>query len=161
MLSLVPSISFRAEDAVTSRNQAKRLKIYRRTNNSCCCVDYRALAQFRHQLREFLSFGEAAARKENLTPQQHQAMLAIKGFSQAKPVSVGELATILLIRHHTAVELTSRMTRLGLVERTSDRDDARRVLVQLTSDGERRLRRLSKFHLQELNTLGKALTKIF
>jgi len=123
-------------------------------------VDYQALARFRYELRKFLAFSETAAREEKLTPKQHQALLSIKGFSREKPVSVGDLANILLIRHHTAVELMDRMTRLRLVARTADPDDRRRILVRLTAKGERRLHRLSKSHFEELSNVGEALTEI-
>jgi DNA-binding MarR family transcriptional regulator len=123
-------------------------------------VDYETLAQFRHQLRKFLSFSEAAAQKAGLTPQQHQAMLAIKGFSGSEPVSVGDLAQFLLVRHHTAVELVDRMTKLGLLSRMADDDDSRRVLVNLTRKGEQRLRTLSKIHFEELGSAGPALARI-
>ena len=68
-------------------------------------ADYAALAQFRYQLRTFLAFSEAAAQRAGLTPQQHQALLAIKGFSGREAASVGDIARFLLVRHHTAVEL--------------------------------------------------------
>jgi DNA-binding MarR family transcriptional regulator len=123
-------------------------------------VDYQALAQFRYELRKFLAFSETAAREEKLTPKQHQALLSIKGFSREKPVSVGDLAKHLLIRHHTAVELMDRMTRLRLVARTADPDDRRRILLRLTAEGERRLHRLSKSHFEELSNVGGALTEI-
>lgn len=123
-------------------------------------VDYEALAHFRHQLRKFLSFSEAAAHKVGLTPQHHQALLAIKGFSRSEPVSVGDLAQFLLVRHHTAVELVDRMTKLGLLSRMADENDSRRVLVQLTRKGEQRLRTLSKIHLEELRLASPALAKI-
>src|ERR1700743_2860574 len=77
-------------------------------------VDYKALASLRLQLRKFLAFSEDAAQKARLPPQQHQALLAIKGFAGPELTSVGDLARVLLIRHHSAVELTPRMTRLGL-----------------------------------------------
>jgi DNA-binding MarR family transcriptional regulator len=123
-------------------------------------VDYQALAQFRYQFRKFLSFSEAAAQKAGLTPQQHQALLAIKGFSGPEPVSVGDLAQFLLVRHHTAVELVDRMTKLGLLSRTADDEDSRRVLVNLTRKGEQRLRTLSKIHFEELVSAGPALARI-
>jgi hypothetical protein len=41
--------------------------------------DYTALADFRHALRQFLAFSEQAATTCGLTPQQHQALLAIAG----------------------------------------------------------------------------------
>ena len=123
-------------------------------------VDYGTLAEFRYQLRKFLAFSEAAADKAGLTPQQHQALLAIKGFSRHKPISVGDLARFLLIRHHTAVELMDRMTKLGLLSRAVDDEDGRRVLVKLTRKGEQKLRTLSKIHFEELGSASHGLTKI-
>jgi len=123
-------------------------------------VDYEALAQFRYQLRKFLSFSEAAARAAGLTSQQHQALLAIKGFSGTQPVSVGDLAGFLLVRHHTAVELVDRMTKLGLLVRIVDDDDSRRTLVKLTRKGEQKLQMLSKIHFEELQTASPRLTRI-
>jgi DNA-binding MarR family transcriptional regulator len=121
-------------------------------------ADYAALAQFLFELRKFLAFSESAARREGLTPQQHQALLAIKGFSQDHPLSVGELAKYLLIQNHSAVELVDRMERLGLLQRSADPDDRRRILVRLSAEGERRLKRLSKAHLEELGAAGTALS---
>ena len=132
----------------------------RQTRGDAAAVDYEALAQFRFQLRRFLSFSETAARNAGLTPQQQQALLAIKGFSTAAPLSVGELAELLLVRHHTAVELVDRMTKLRLLERIADEDDSRRILVKLTKKGGQKLRMLSKIHLQELQTASATLTKI-
>ena len=122
-------------------------------------VDYQALARFRYQLRLFLSFREAGAQKAGLTPQQHQALLGIKGFSGPGPASIGDLARFLLIRHHTAVELVNRMTRLGLLSRVVDAEDGRRVLVQLTAKGERKLQALSRTHIEELRSVNRALGK--
>jgi DNA-binding MarR family transcriptional regulator len=45
----------------------------------------------------------------------------------------------LLIRHHTAVELVNRMSKLKVMSRSIDVADSRRVLVNLTKEGERRL----------------------
>jgi DNA-binding MarR family transcriptional regulator len=132
----------------------------RTSNQPARNVDYEALARFRHQLRRFLSFSETAANKAGLTPQQHQALLAIKGFSSPDPISVGDLAQYLFIRHHTAVELMDRMTKLGLLKRVVDGDDSRRVLLKLTKKGELRLQTLSKMHFEELRSASPALTRI-
>ncbi len=123
-------------------------------------VDYEVLAQFRYQLRKFLSFSEAAAHGAGLTSQQHQALLAIKGFSGAQPVSVGDLADLLLVRHHTAVELVDRIAKLGLLARIADDDDSRRILLKLTRKGERKLQTLSKIHFEELQAASPRLTRI-
>jgi DNA-binding MarR family transcriptional regulator len=120
-------------------------------------VDYEALARLRYELRKFQAFSSAAATKAGLTPQQHQALLIIRGFSDREPVSIGDLAKYLLIRHHTAVGLVDRMTKLELISRVVDAADARRVLVKLTREGERRLQKLSEIHLKELQAIGPTL----
>jgi DNA-binding MarR family transcriptional regulator len=98
--------------------------------------DYEALAGFRYALRHFLHFSQSAARAAGLTPQQHQALLAIKGNPFRDDVTVGELADHLLLRHHSVVELVNRLARLGLVHRKADPGDGRRVLVALTAKAE-------------------------
>ena len=120
-------------------------------------VNYEALARLRYELRKFQAFSSAAATKAGLTPQQHQALLIIRGFSDREPVSIGDLAKYLLIRHHTAVGLVDRMTKLELISRVVDAADARRVLVKLTREGERRLQKLSEIHLKELQAIGPTL----
>ncbi len=132
----------------------------RTENPTSYAVDYEALAQFRYQLRKFLSFSEAAAHGAGLTSQQHQALLAIKGFSRTQPVSVGDLAGLLLVRHHTAVELVDRMAKLGLLARIVDDNDSRRILVKPTRKGEQKLQLLSKIHFQELQVASPRLTRI-
>jgi DNA-binding MarR family transcriptional regulator len=142
------------------RRQQRKAVVGKRPANASRAVDYGTLAEFRYQLRKFLAFSETAAQESGLTPQQHQALLAIKGFSNSEPISVGDLARFLLIRHHTAVELMDRMTKLGLLSRIVDADDGRRVLVKLTRKGEQKLRTLSKIHFEELTTASPALTRI-
>jgi DNA-binding MarR family transcriptional regulator len=123
-------------------------------------VDYEALARFRHELRRFQAFSKTAASKSGLTAQQHQALLAVRGFSTKGPVSIGDLARYLIIRHHTAVELVDRMTKLRVLSRSVDGADGRRVLLELTKEGERRLKRLSKIHLEEVRAIGPTLARI-
>ncbi|WP_407167455.1 MarR family winged helix-turn-helix transcriptional regulator [Bradyrhizobium sp. ORS 111] len=113
-------------------------------------VDYDALARFRYRLRSFLAFSENAARKAGLTPQQHQALLGIKGFVHPGPATVGDIARFLMIRHHSAVELMNRMAKLGLISRVADPVDARRVQLKLTKKGEQKLQALSKKNVEEL-----------
>ena len=72
-------------------------------------ADYQRLAAFRHALRRFLAFSEAAARSAGITPQQHQALLAIKAAPSAAGVTVGYLAGQLLLQPHSAAELADRM----------------------------------------------------
>ncbi|CAM5777124.1 MarR family transcriptional regulator [Labrys miyagiensis] len=122
--------------------------------------DYETLARFRHELRKFLAFSETAAGAAGLTSQQHQAMLAVRGLSRDGALSIGELAEILILRHHSVVELVDRLGKLGLVERIADPADGRRVLVRLTSSGEDKLHALSSAHMKELAAIGPALTEM-
>jgi DNA-binding MarR family transcriptional regulator len=121
---------------------------------------YRLLAEFRYLLRGFLEFSEVAARGAGLTPGQHQALLAIKGFPSDRGPTVGELAKRLRIRHHSAVELVDRLVDADLCTRTHDAVDRRRVLLGLTEHAEHLLAALSAAHLAELRALRPALQEI-
>lgn len=118
---------------------------------------YEQLAALRRALRGFLGFSETAARAAGLTPQQHQALLAVKGTPGRDFLLVGELAAALRLRHHSAVGLVDRLARHGLLRRTHSRVDRRRVEVRLTARGERLLAQLSAVHLSELRDLGPSL----
>jgi DNA-binding MarR family transcriptional regulator len=121
---------------------------------------YELLSALRHALRRFLRFSEEAAHAAGLEPQQHQALLAIKGFPGRDHASIGELAERLQVRHHSAVGLIDRLARRGLVRRAPAVDDRRRVEIHLTPRGETLLRRLSAFHLKELRQLGPELRRL-
>jgi DNA-binding MarR family transcriptional regulator len=122
-------------------------------------ASYRALAEFRNRLRHFLQFSERAARSAGIEPQQHQLMLAIKGLPDGARPTIRELASRLLLKHHSTVELIDRLERRGAVVRTESSDDAREVLIKLTRTGEALLRRLSIAHRQELDTGGPELAR--
>ena len=79
--------------------------------------DYETLSAFRYALRRFVHFSEGAAKAAGITPQQHQALLAIKGFPARDKITVGELAERLQLRHHSAVGLVDRLMVEKLVTR--------------------------------------------
>jgi DNA-binding MarR family transcriptional regulator len=118
---------------------------------------YRALAEFRHQIRLFLHFSDEAARQAGIEPQQHQLLLAIKGIPIGTQPTIGRIAERLQIRHHSAVELVNRLTEHGAIVRETNPDDGREVRLRLTRDGERLLRKLSIAHHNELEKAGPAL----
>jgi DNA-binding MarR family transcriptional regulator len=122
--------------------------------------DYRMLADFRYAMRRFLRFSEAAAREAGLTPQQHQLLLAIKGFPGGVPPTVGDVAERLGVRHHSTVELAQRLEEAGLLARMHDEQDRRRVHLRLTAGAEDRLARLSESHLRELRRLRPVLAEL-
>ena len=121
---------------------------------------YELLALLRYKLRGFLQFSGEAATAVGLTPQQHQALLALKGFPGRDHASVGELAARLHLRHHSAVGLVDRLVRRQLVRRTPSPEDGRRVEVRLTARGEALIRKLSAVHLAELRQHGPELHRL-
>lgn len=122
--------------------------------------EYETLATFRYQLRRFLRFSEAAARRVGLTPQQHQALLAIKGFPERDHVTIGELAERLQIKHHSAVGLVDRLVAQELVTREAATEDRRQVYITLTARGTELLSELTVAHKEELRRMGVTLKKL-
>jgi len=123
-------------------------------------ADYEALAHFRYRLRLFVAFADENAKKAGLTSQQFQVLLAIKGFSRRKPMFVGELAKLMLIKHHTTVELVDRMAKLELLRRTVDANDNRRVLVTLTKKGLRFLEKVASVNFRHLGSSSRTLSNL-
>jgi DNA-binding MarR family transcriptional regulator len=120
-------------------------------------IDFKTLADFRYEIRRFVKFSEEAARALRIEPQQHQALLAIKGLPDEASATIGVLAERLLIHHHSAVELFNRLQSKGLIRRSSGIQDRREVLLHLTRGGENLLRNLSATHYEELRTAGPRL----
>lgn len=120
---------------------------------------YRALADFRHELRRFLRFSENAARDAGLTPQQHQALLAIRAAPDGRML-VGELAERLLLRPHSASELVARLESQGLAVRAPDAADRRHVHIRLTERAATILASLSAAHRAELQRSGPMLHRL-
>lgn len=123
-------------------------------------ADYEALADFRYTLRRFLNRSAAAARSAGLTPQQHQALLAIKGHPGGHAISIGELAEKLVLRHHSAGEMVERLLQADLVERRADAADRRRTVLRLSERAERLLAGLSTIHLEELRRIQPSLRRL-
>jgi DNA-binding MarR family transcriptional regulator len=123
-------------------------------------AELESLAAFRYALRRFLHFSEEAAREVGLTPQQHQALLSVRGLSRGGPVTIGALAEHLQIRHHSAVGLVDRLEQKGLLERQSGGADRRQVHLALTGEGEGLLIRLSAAHRDELQRIGPEISRL-
>jgi DNA-binding MarR family transcriptional regulator len=117
----------------------------------------RGLAQFRYVLRKFLRFSENAARQCGVTPQQHQLLLGVAGFTGRGSATVSELAEFLQERPHSVVGLVERAVQHGLVMRTQDEVDRRVVNVSLTANGWEILTRLSALHQDEAQRIQELL----
>ena len=118
--------------------------------------EYRALAEFRHQILRYLDFSDQLAKQLGLEPKQYQLMLAIKGLPEGSEPTIGVLAHQLQIRHHSAVELADRAERNGLIERVRT---GPYVFLHLTKQGERILARAVEERLEDLRVAGPLLVK--
>jgi DNA-binding MarR family transcriptional regulator len=118
--------------------------------------DYAALADFRHALREFQAFSEVQVADYGLTPQQHQALLAIRGAASA-PVTIGYVAERLIVKPHSASGLIVRLEALGFVARRPSPVDGRQAIVELTAQARTLLEHLSAIHREEIVRLRPLL----
>jgi DNA-binding MarR family transcriptional regulator len=123
--------------------------------------DYAQLASFRHALRGFVRFSEAAAAQEGLTSQHYQAMLILRGWPERQPVSINDLAQQLLIKHNSAVGLVDRLAEVGLVVREPSTVDRRKVELHLTQRGRQVLAKLAAMHQGELRRIGPVMKRFF
>lgn len=121
--------------------------------------DYQALAEFRYELRKFTHFSEQMARAVGIEPQQHQLLLVVKGMPEEKLPTISSIAERLQLQHHSTVELIDRLEERELVERHRDELDQRRVLIQITPQGEEVLQELSLHNLEELRTAAPSLVR--
>jgi DNA-binding MarR family transcriptional regulator len=119
--------------------------------------DYRRLLEFRTGLRRFIRWSEDQAAAAGLTPAQHQLLLAIRGHDDKRGPTIGDVASHLLLRHHSAVELVDRASAAGLVERSQDPSDHRVARLRLTASGSARLSELAALTLSELARFGPGL----
>jgi DNA-binding MarR family transcriptional regulator len=115
----------------------------------------RNLAWFRYSIRKFIRFSEKAARQSGVTPQQHQLMLGVAGFTGRGQATVSELAEFLQARHNSVVGLIERAAHCGLVHKEQDASDRRFVVVSLTPRGAEILKKLTILHQQEVQRVSE------
>jgi DNA-binding MarR family transcriptional regulator len=108
------------------------------------------LARFRYELRRFLRFSEKSARAAGITPQQHQLLLGVAGYTGRGWATISELAEFLQERHNAVVGLVGRASRRGLVRKAVIARDHRVVRVELTPAGKQLLLRLAELHRKEV-----------
>ncbi|HEX7322614.1 MAG TPA: MarR family winged helix-turn-helix transcriptional regulator [Mycobacterium sp.] len=114
---------------------------------------YTRLLTLRTRLRRFERWSADQAQAAGLTPMQHQLLLAIRGHTDPRGPTVGDVAEYLLLRHHSAGELIQRAEAAGLVDRVRDGSDQRVIRLGLTDAAARRLESLTTLHLEEVKRL--------
>jgi DNA-binding MarR family transcriptional regulator len=115
---------------------------------------YRGLAEFRYQIRRFVSFSERAARAAGLEPPQHQLMLAIGGLPPSKRANLVTLAERMCIDSPACQELIEALLQRGLCRWTANPNDRREALVALTDQGQALLRHLTSQHRNQMLAVG-------
>ena len=134
------------------RADISQYDIYQRPRDA----DYARLARFRYALRAFAAFSECQAADCGLTPQQHQALLAIRG-APPGAATVGHVAERLILKPHSATGLVDRLEALGLVTREASPRDRRQALLVLTPRAHDLLTRLGRVHREEILRIRPAL----
>ena len=124
-------------------------------------AEYQRLLALRTGLRRFLRWSEEQAETAGLTPSHHQLLLAIRGHADPRGPTMGDVASYLLLRHHSVVGLVDRAERAALVERHQDEEDHRVVRLGLTPRGAEILLQLSALHFEELERLGPRMRALW
>ena len=119
----------------------------------------RRLAWFRYRVRRFMRFSERVARSMGITPQQHQLLLGVAGYTGRGWATISELAEFLQGRHNAVVGLVQRAADRGLVRKVQGEKDRRYVKVHLTRKGSAILDEISRKNITELRTLQIEITK--
>ena len=122
---------------------------------------YAQLAAWRRALRTFLRFSEHAAAEVGLGAQQYQGMLVVRGWAEERPLTIGDLAGQLYVKHNTAVSLVDRLVEQGLMTRATSTADRRKVELALTPRGRTVLATLAAQHRRELQRLGPVFKRFF
>lgn len=123
--------------------------------NKTAAVDWAKLAdlaEFRYQIRCFISFSETVCERAGLSAQQYQLLQVVATVPEGQGSSISYIAERMVVRHNSAVELVDRAEKSGLVQRVSDPGDHRRSLVQTTARGHELLAQLVPIHLAEMRT---------
>ena len=122
--------------------------------------DYHHLAALRYTLRKFLRFSkDLVGGRAKLTPEQYEALLAVKAFSKTEGLTVGELSERVQVKHHTAVSLTDKLAARKLVTKKRSTPDRRYVCVKLTPAGSKLLASLAAAHRHEIRKHAAEMIK--
>jgi len=122
--------------------------------------DYYALDEFRHLLRKFLRFSrDFLSEAGDVTPEQYEALLAIKAFTSPEGLTISQLSQRLQIRHHSAVNIVDRLAEGKLITRETAKSDRRRRHVTLTAKGEKVLEELAIVHWKEMRARSSEIIK--
>ena len=135
------------KNRVSGKDQAKSLS---RT-------EYKALAEFRYQIRRYLRYMEEKARARGYNPQQYQLLLAIEGLPEHQIPTIKTVAERMQLNHNTTVGLVDRCEKRGFLRRERAGLDRRLVTLVLTPAGKRMMQEQASASRAELQEIGPVL----
>lgn len=153
----MPTLSGLARNTASKPNQAGARRPASTHTSELDVPHLQKLAEFRYQLRRFLHFSQAAAEQAGLRHQQYQLLQCVGGMPDGVEPTIANVAARMLLKHNSAVELVDRTIEQGLLRRSADTEDHRRILLRVTPQGERTLASLAEFHTLELEQSGPEL----
>jgi DNA-binding MarR family transcriptional regulator len=122
--------------------------------------DYEALAELRYLGRKFLRFSKDLLRATaGLSPEQYEALLAIKVSSSPKGLTISQLSERLQVKHHSAINIVDRLVERNLIRREASERDRRQRHLKLTPEGERLIQELAAVHHEELRKRSEEMIK--
>ena len=122
--------------------------------------DYEALAELRHLGRKFLRFSKDLLRATaGLSPEQYEALLAIKACSGPRGLTISQLSERLQVKHHSAINIVDRLVERNLIRREASERDRRQRHLKLTPAGERLIQELAAVHHEELRKRSEEMIK--
>ncbi|HEY2231978.1 MAG TPA: MarR family winged helix-turn-helix transcriptional regulator [Candidatus Angelobacter sp.] len=119
--------------------------------------EYKALAEFRYQIRRYLRYMEEKARARGYNPQQYQLLLAIEGLPEGQIPTIKTIAERMQLNHNTTVELVDRCEKRGLLRRQRVGLDRRVVTLVPTPEGQRMMQEQARASRAELQEIGPIL----
>ena len=120
-------------------------------------TEYKALAEFRYQIRRYLRYMEEKARARGYNPQQYQLLLAVEGLPEGQLPTIKTVAERMQLNHNTTVGLVDRCQRRGFLRRERAGIDRRVVTLVLTPAGKRMMQEQASASRAELQEIGPVL----
>ena len=95
-----------------------------------------------------------------LTPEQYEALLAIKAFNESRSLNISELSERLQVKHHSAISIVDRLADQNLIRREPSATDRRKRHLELTVKGEEVIEELGVVHRNELRARSAEMIKL-
>jgi DNA-binding MarR family transcriptional regulator len=119
--------------------------------------EYRELAEFRHQIRCFLSVTEDNAKQVGLDPETYLLLLAVQGLPEGARPTINELARRMCLPRDSVSGMVDQAASRSEVSRSSA--EGNEEWVKLTRTGRDLLRRMALANRDELERSGPELVR--